>query len=365
MNRKRSQGEVLNTPNAQQAELISGLEPISTLAPEQLVELLNEVRVEFVAPGSPLPTPPGAANQTVYLIDGALELPVGDGQHQALRAGTAEARHPVPVEACADARALVPSTIVFIDPDMLDRLLTWSQVSVPDEAVVMAEGRIITVDKAKCLRTMLRSSTFRNLPAANLEELLHRMEPIFVAAGQVVIRQGDPGDYFYMIDEGIALVTHNPDNDEDCIEIAELEEGATFGEAALLSDNPRNATVSMMSDGILLRLSREDFKKLLSQPTLQWLDLDGARGRVDGGGTWIDVRLPSEYEHSHLPGALNIPMSVLHRTARTLDRNLHYICYCQTGQRSSAAAFVLRQHGLNASVLRDGLQKVPASLLQH
>ncbi len=355
----------MDTPNEQQAELIAGLEPISTLAPEQLSELLAEASVESVAARSELPPFHGTERQVAYLIEGELELPSTDGRCRVLRAGTTEASHPVPAELYADARALVPSTIVFIAPDLLDRLLTWSQISVPDEAVVMAEGRIITVDKAKCLRAMLRSSTFRNLPAANLEELLHRMEPIFVPAGQVVIRQGDPGDYFYMIDEGVALVTHNPDNDEDCIEIAELGDGATFGEAALLSDNPRNATVSMMTDSILLRLSREDFKKLLSQPTLQWLDLEGARFRIEDGGAWIDVRLPSEYEHSHLPGALNIPMSALHRTAHTLDRNLHYICYCQTGQRSSAAAFVLKQHGLNASVLRDGLQRIPASLLQH
>jgi len=355
----------LDKPNAHQAELIARLEPISTLAPEQLGELLAESRVAFVAAGSNLSAASAAEQQTVYLIEGELGLPSTDGQTRVLRAGTDEARHPLSGESYAGARALVPSTVICIDPDLLDRLLTWSQISVPDEAVVMAEGRIIIVDKAKCLRTMLRSSTFRNLPAANLEELLHRMEPIFVPAGQVVIRQGDPGDYFYMIDEGVALVTHNPDNDEDCIEIAELGEGTTFGEAALLSDNPRNATVSMMTDSILLRLSREDFRKLLSQPTLQWVDLEGARGRIEDGGAWIDVRLPSEYEHSHLPGALNIPISALHRTARTFDRGLHYICYCQTGQRSSAAAFVLKQHGLSASVLSEGLQRIPADLLQH
>lgn len=356
----------MNTPTASQATLIAGLEPISTLAPEQLAELLTDIRVLAIDTGAELRASTIPAHRLVYLLEGEVQLSPARSEGCIVRGGSTEARHPLPLEtehACA--RALEPGTVAFIDPDLLDRLLTWSQISVPDEAVVMAEGRIITVDKTNCLRAMLRSSTFRNLPAANLEELLHRMEPIFVPAGQVVIRQGDQGDYFYMIDEGVALVTHNPDNDEDCIEIAELEAGTTFGEAALLSDTPRNATVSMMTDGILLRLSREDFNKLLSQPTLQWLDLDGARRRVDEGGTWIDVRLPSEYEHAHLPGALNIPIPALHRAARALDRHRHYICYCQTGQRSSAAAFVLKQYGLSASVLSDGLQRVPAVLLRH
>jgi CRP-like cAMP-binding protein len=257
-----------------------------------------------------------------------------------------------------------PATIVRVDKELLDTLMTWGQISAPETEVVMSADGILTIDKGNWLKLMLKSGTFRKLPPANIEELLNRLEPVKVNAGTAIIRQGDPGDYFYMINEGVVLVTRNPDNNEDSIEITELNEGSSFGEAALISDKPRNATVSMMTDGVLLRLSKEDFNKLLKQPTLQWIDFETARDKVNNGAKWIDVRLASEYQHSHLPEAINIPMQELHKRARDLDRSLNYICYCQTGRRSSAAAFILAQYGLKASVLQEGLEHVAGDQMQ-
>ncbi len=345
---------------------VRDLEPVSSLPPEQIAELLASSVVESLDAGVTLARSGKPERQSIYLLQGDVEQRIG-GTPRLIRSGSPVALHPVIDEQTRPETTTVtttPATIIRIDLDQLDRLLTWAQITVPEESVVMAEGRIITVDKADWLKIMIKSPTFRSLPPASIEELLHRLEPIFAGAGEIIIRQGDQGDYFYMIDQGTVLVAHNPDNDEDQIEIAELNKGDTFGEAALLSDNPRNATVSMRTDGILLRLSKEDFNKLLRQPSLQWLSVDEARLHIDEGGAWIDVRLPTEYEHSHLAGAINIPMPALHRTARSLDRKRRYICYCQTGQRSSAAAFVLKQYGLNASVLVNGLQQVPDALLQ-
>lgn len=343
-------------------ELLRDLEPISSLAPDQIRDLAEQCHIEDIDAGVCLFREGETDTQAIYLLQGELELRSNEsGASRVIRAGSTEARHPLANEQPRSASAVStsPVRIARIDKELLDTLMTWGQISAPEEEVVMCEDGIITVNKADWLKTMIKSPTFRNLPPANIEELLQRLEPIVVRPGEVIIRQGDVGDYFYMIDEGTALVTRNPDNDEDSIEMAELNKGASFGEAALLSDNPRNATVSMMTDGILLRLSKEDFNKLLKQPTLEWLDFDQALGRVDSGAVWIDVRLPSEYAHSHLPGAINIPMRALHREARGLDPSAAYICYCQTGRRSSAAAFVLKNYGFNASVLADGLQKVP------
>ena len=124
----------------------------------------------------------------------------------------------------------------------------------------------------------------------------------------------------------------------------------------MISDKPRNATVSMMTDGVLLRLSKEDFNKLLKQPTLHWVDLEQACSEVSKGAKWLDVRAVSEYQHSHLPGAINIPMKELHNRIRDLDHSVSYICCCQTGRRSSTAAFILTKYGIKASVLQEGLE---------
>lgn len=349
-------------------ERIRQLEPIASLSADHIRELLEGARLETIAPGHALFHAGDTDGEAVYLLQGSVELRPGDaaGTHT-LSAGGAAARHPLADEhpRRVTAIAITPAEIVRIDKELLDTLLTWGQISAPEEDVVMSEDGIIAINKADWLKTMIRSPTFRKLPPANVEQLLHRLEPILVHAGNVIIRQGDAGDYFYMIDQGIALVMRNPDNDEDSIEIAELNPGASFGEAALISDNPRNATVSMMSDGILLRLSKEDFNTLLRQPTLQAVDYARAAAEVAAGtAAWIDVRLPTEFAHSHLPQARNIPMRALHRDAHGLDKSIGYICYCQTGSRSSAAVFVLRNYGINARVLLNGLQNVPAEALR-
>jgi CRP-like cAMP-binding protein len=349
-------------------ERIRQLEPIASLPADQIRELLEGARLENVAPGQALFHAGDTDGQAVYLLHGNVELRPGDaaGAHT-LSAGSAEALYPVANEhpRRATAVAITPAEIVRIDKELLDTLLTWGQISAPEEDVVMSEDGIIAINKADWLKTMIKSPTFRKLPPANVEQLLHRLEPILVHAGNVIIRQGDAGDYFYMIDQGIALVMRNPDNDEDSIEMAELNPGASFGEAALISDNPRNATVSMMSDGILLRLSKEDFNTLLRLPTLQSVDYaHAAREVAAGSAAWIDVRLPTEFAHSHLPQARNMPMRALHKEARGLDKSIGYICYCQTGSRSSAAVFVLRNYGINARVLQNGLQCVPPEALR-
>lgn len=350
-------------------DIFAALEPISSLAPDQRQQLIEQSTREELDAGVTLFYEGEADQQAIYLLNGSLELSSKNSAVvRLLHSNSADARQPIANDKPRRFSAVTatPSEIIRIDKELLDTFLTWSQISAPEEEVVMCEQGIITVNKGQWLNTMIKSPTFRNLPPANIEALLDRLEPIMVQAGDVVIRQGDTGDYFYMIDSGVAMVTRNPDDDEDSIEMAELNQGNTFGEAALISNNPRNATVSMMSDGVLLRLSKQDFIELLKQPNLEWYDFPKAQEKVaDGAAHWIDVRLPTEFQRGHFPGTINIPMRDLHKQAHALDNSVSYICYCETGRRSSAAAFVLKHYGLHAGVLQDGLKNIdPDQLAQ-
>ncbi|MES2825849.1 MAG: rhodanese-like domain-containing protein, partial [Pseudomonadota bacterium] len=60
------------------------------------------------------------------------------------------------------------------------------------------------------------------------------------------------------------------------------------------------------------------------------------------------------FKHEHIDGAINAPLHELRQYAADLDKDKDYIVYCQTGRRSSAAAFILAQHGLKAMVLAGG-----------
>jgi rhodanese-related sulfurtransferase len=110
-----------------------------------------------------------------------------------------------------------------------------------------------------------------------------------------------------------------------------------------------------VTDGALMRLAKQDFRTLLNEPMLEWVDMDEARTIVSQGGKWLDVRLPSEFENYRLEGALNLPLYFIRLKLKTLERDVHYVVCCDTGRRSSAGAYILSERGFRASVLKGGL----------
>lgn len=112
----------------------------------------------------------------------------------------------------------------------------------------------------------------------------------------------------------------------------------------------------MRTDGVLLKLSKQDFVELLKEPLLNIVDYAEAEQKVEQGAIWLDVRLPSEFEFDHLQSAINLPLHDLRKGLNLLDRQKVYITYCLTGRRSSAAAFILSQHGFNVFTLKGGLR---------
>ena len=173
----------------------------------------------------------------------------------------------------------------------------------------------------------------------------------------MILKQGAEGDYFYVLTRGSALVTRETPLSKDGIKLAELKVGDTFGEEALISDAKRNATVTMVTDGAVMRLGKNDFKTLLNEPMLDWVDFAEANQIINQGGQWLDVRLPSEFENQHLDGAINIPLYFIRLKINTLDPERRYVVCCDTGRRSSAGAYILSERGLNAYVLRGGINQ--------
>ena len=122
------------------------------------------------------------------------------------------------------------------------------------------------------MTTLLQTKAFHKIPPANIQAIFMRLQQVNYKAGDVVIKQGEEGDYFYVITRGKCVVTRETPLNKEGIRLAELQVGDTFGEEALISEAKRNATVAMETDGSLMRLGKEDFRKLLNEPMLDWVD---------------------------------------------------------------------------------------------
>jgi rhodanese-related sulfurtransferase len=107
---------------------------------------------------------------------------------------------------------------------------------------------------------------------------------------------------------------------------------------------------------VLLRLAKTDFVELLKEPLMQRISRQAAEAKVAGGAVWLDVRFSAEYNDEKMAGAINIPLNEIRNAFGSLDREKEYIVYCQSGRRSSAAAFLLSQRGYKAFLLEGGLR---------
>ncbi|MCB5186344.1 cyclic nucleotide-binding domain-containing protein [Methylobacillus gramineus] len=343
------------------------LEPILALSPRRLKELAGLCFIERVNQDiDPLRMNVLKSAQVLYLLKGDIGLRYVDGSKKILRGGSEAAKYPVgsgslPVQ---DTIALTEIQIVRIDTDLLDIMMTWDQLAGYENTAPPALAAV-SHDSGKWMKdtevfsvSKLQNGLFSRLPPAHIEEMFRRMEPMPVRAGQVIIRQGEEGDYYYLIENGMALVSRRPVPSQPDMLIAQLEAGSAFGEEALVSNNRRNATVSMKTDGMLLRLSKQDFIELLQEPLLTKVSVPEAEYMVKDGAVWLDVRLPTEYDYQHLPGAINAPLHELRNLVGKLNKAIPYIAYCHTGRRSSAAAIILLGYGFNVRILNKSLGAV-------
>jgi len=350
--------------------ILNTIEPIAKLSDGRKQELAKLCFVEKVSKGvNPLRMNVTHAKQAVYLIKGELELKFAKNGKVLLRGEGPAAKHPINCDDnLVDSIALTDVEILRIDNDLLDIMMTWDQLSTDEEALKnlrhkssdkkpnrtpvewMRDTSVFSVEK-------LQSGVFSKVPVANIEAMFQRMERISTVAGQVIIQQGAVGDYYYLVEHGSLLVSRADGVNAPSVLVAELKAGDAFGEEALVSDNKRNATVTMKTDGQLLRLNKSDFVELLKEPMLIHISREVADAKITNGALWLDVRLASEYQYEHIEGALNLPLKDIREIMLNLDPTKTYIVYCQTGRRSSAAAFILAQRGVDVLVLKHAVRE--------
>ena len=340
--------------------LLKTLAPLDGLKRDNLAALAKKVAVRTMSAGRMLFKEGDTDKRTVWIVEGTVEVREGDRTIAMIRGGTREARTPLFPELPrrASARAVEDISYLSIDSELLDVVITWDQTGTYEVAELQQSGQ----GSDDWMTTLLQTNAFHRIPPANIQAIFLRLQRVPFKAGEVVIKQGDEGDFFYVIVNGKCVVTRETPLNRDGIKLAELGVGDTFGEEALIAEAKRNATVTMLTDGALMRLNKNDFRELMNEPLLQWVSYERAREIVDGGGRWLDVRLPSEHQNMAIEGSLNIPLYFIRLKLSTLDRSVPYVVYCDTGRRSSAAAYILVERGFDAYVLTGGLTNSSVAL---
>jgi len=337
-------------------ELLRGFSPLDGLKRDNLAALARKVQLRELSPGQVLFKEGDTEKRTFYVASGILELIDQGKVVGTVEGGTDLARNPVapvfPRRVSARARGRV--NFISIDSDLLDVMLTWDQTGTYEVSELQGRSDAGGDD---WMTMLLQTKAFHKIPPANIQAIFMRMQQINYRSGDVILKQGTEGDYFYVLTRGSAIVTRETPLSKDGIKLAELSVGDTFGEEALISDAKRNATVTMTADGAVMRLGKEDFKKLLNEPMLDWVSFEQGQNLVRGGAVWLDVRLPSEFENHHVDGAINIPLYFIRLKISTLNPKTKYVVCCDTGRRSSAGAYILSERGYSAYVLQGGINK--------
>ncbi len=296
-----------------------------------------------------------------YLLEGCIELYADDRLAEQVISGTERARYPLaqlqPRQ--LSAKAKTAATILRLERAALDKWLTMEHQG--SDGTSLAPVEELEDSSSDWMTCMLESEIFARIPAANIQRIFNSMEEVSVNAGDVIVRQGSPGDFYYIVREGQCAVTCVPSPASKAVVLAELGVGDSFGEEALVADATRNATVSMLTDGRLMRLTKEHFLELIKKPTLEAVGFSEAQVLVQQGALWLDVRFADEYQRAAMQAAINLPLNLLRTEMTRLEPGRKYVVYCDTGTRSASGAFLLAQHGFEVAHLVGGLMQSPLS----
>jgi CRP-like cAMP-binding protein len=338
--------------HSEEARIIRQLIPLSTLPTKRFEHLCKQLHIETAESGQYLFRRGDDNSDLYFLLDGSISLQTESFIIETIRADSDSARFAIAHQIPRKVDAVAKSRIQFLRLNTAMMKSTQETSYQENESTMMVDE---LEDNDDWMTTLLKSPIFRGLPPANLQKILMSLQEIRFNPGDIIIKQGDPGDYYYIIKKGRALISRKPAPTAKEIKLAQLGDLDTFGEDSLLSGEPRNVTITAMTPMCLLRLGKEQFITLIKQPTLSYIQFEDLHAQLADGAELIDVRGPDEFQKSHLPHSINVPFFSLRMYLKTLSRNHPTIVVCKDGRTSESAAFVLMRHKFKALILKGGI----------
>jgi CRP-like cAMP-binding protein len=323
--------------------IIKALTPFDTMTEHQFNALMAEGNVSQKARGTLIFKRSTSDDYLYWLIEGSINLLDANFNTSVCRAGDTLASRAIDDSSPHQVSAVCEedSLILTVNKTDLANILENREES-------------DSIDETKdWMSALLSTPLFEFIPPKNIQALFKAFESVHLQKGEIIIRQNDPGDYFYAIRSGRVKV--ELEKEGASILIANLGIGDTFGQDALVSDDLRNATVTTLSACTLMRLAEPEFEKLLLEPVIEYVtetDLEDMSKLADAKPVIIDLRSLENTNQSKYPGSINIPLLLLRKNLKQLSIDNIFI---MVGERkpkiAELGAYLMNERGFTAYVL--------------
>ncbi len=338
---------------------LSDWEPISSLPIRHQEEILSKSHTDHFQTGDRLFVIGEKDEKDYYLLSGAVELidergkiisEITANDHKKLQ--LIDHHHPRIFTAKISMRSEVFVTRrTFYD--------TLNAPSVERHIPQMEVDELDFEASGNWMLHMLNSGAFAHLPPSRLQEVFLHMTPLEVSAGQTLITQGEAHEYFYLLQQGKAIIDHNG------AQIATLATGDTFGERTMITQTTSAYSITMETDGALMRMPRSSFESLIASALILPTEITSFDQTIASETLFLDMRSKNAIEANPIDNSLHFIDSDLYKNIDQLNAASSYIVIADSEKEAQVAAFILSANGLNAFFAPTSLnQSLSASSLE-
>jgi len=204
------------------------------------------------------------------------------------------------------------------------------------------------------VEAVVKTELFCNADTDLVRTMVASMTVRRVHAGEAILRQGRRDDRLVLLAAGQAEVKRARAGDRTVRQLALLTRPEGLGEEALFGAEIRSVSVTMLTDGFILRLRRADFARLVSAHGVAWLSAEAAGSMAQPPGEWLWVG-PARTRPAGMGTDVSaIQLERLRQRLSELEPSRHYLCCARDDANSALAAFLLSQRGLSASAVHGG-----------
>ena len=314
--------------------VIKDLRPINRLPKQAIEKLAPHAEKVQINKGKSLLNTIKHREFVFFLLDGQLELTKENGESEPMSGQDSNAL------SALDRRTRGVSDIVCVEPCILAKL-PWRHLEeslmqfAPNEleSNTLEVKEILSSTSSDWMVRLLQSDLLAALPPANIQQVMSAVEPLQVKKDEVIIRQGDDPDHFYVAEKGQFAVLREVESSKREIQLAKLKSGDFFGEEALITGNQRSTTVKAITDGMVLKVHGDTFKRSIVEPTVVQLGNTATQERLAEDSRLIDVRESEQFSSGAIPDSINLVLKLLRINSNRLDKEIPYITAARRTQR--------------------------------